>query len=247
MKKSRLAVVLFFVVLFNLIYFTNAEAKEIHYDFAGEEEKIIYLTFDDGPSVITDRVLDILKKNDVKATFFLIGNQVEGQEAVVKRINDEGHSIGLHSYTHKFKRLYSSKEAFIKEMYDTQDAINKVTGTSPNIIRFPGGSRKRLDDEMLQLLHCCNFKIYDWNMALSDGIKPNTPPDKLIKEGTSGKDKPDTIILLMHCDYMHKNTCRALPQIINYYKKQGYEFKVIDENTPEYYFSFKKPTFFNLF
>ena len=98
------------------------------------EKKIIYLTFDDGPSIITDKVLDILKENNVKATFFIIGNQINGFENVIKRINNDGHSIGLHTYTHKFKRIYSSRDAFIKEMLECRSEINKLTGISSNKI-----------------------------------------------------------------------------------------------------------------
>ena len=198
-----------------------------------ENNKVIYLTFDDGPSKITDRVLDTLKENDVKATFFLIGNQIAGFENTVKRIHDEGHGIGLHTYTHSFKRIYSSRNNLICEMLKCQSIINKVTGTSPKIVRLPGGSRKRLSSSYLAELHSYNFKVYDWNMETRDGVNPKLSPYKLYKKATVGSEKLPYVMLLMHCDYMHKNTCIALPNIIKYYKDLGYEFKVIDENTPE--------------
>lgn len=205
-----------------------------------QSKNVIYLTFDDGPSVITDKVLNILKENNIKATFFVIGNQIKDQEAVVKRIHDEGHGIGLHTYTHKFRIIYSSNEAFIKEMKTSQDEIHRITNITPTIIRFPGGSRTRLNEEMLALLHSYNFKVYDWNITVSDGINPKTSSDKLFNEATKGTVKPDPIILLMHCDYMHKNTYIALPRIIKYYQNKNYEFRVIDEDTPEYYVPYKK-------
>jgi len=210
---------------------------------ADKEKKMIYLTFDDGPSLITGKVLDILKENDVKATFFLVGNQICGLENVVKRINNEGHSIGLHTYTHKFKIIYSNRNVFIKEMLDCRNSINKVVGISPNIIRFPGGSRKRLSETYLNKLHSYNFKIYDWNVEISDGINPKISPDRLYRNATKGSEELSSIILLLHCDYMHKNTCRALPKIIKYYKEQGYEFKIISEDTPEIYFPITGKTF----
>ncbi len=205
-------------------------------------KKVIYLTFDDGPSVVTNKILDILKENNVKATFFLIGNQIDGLEDTVKRIHSEGHSIGLHSYTHKFKRIYSNKNTFIKEMVQCREKINEVVGISPNIIRFPGGSRKHLTESYLNKLHSCNFKIYDWNMETIDGVKPKTPPDRLYRQATKNSEEMSSIILLMHCDYMHKNTCKALPKIISYYKDKGYEFKPITEDTPELYFPITKKT-----
>lgn len=240
LNKKRLAIILFFVIMLSCIYpLEDGKVRAIDGDISAKK-KVIYLTFDDGPSVVTDKVLDILKENDVKATFFLIGNQIEGYEDMVRRINKEGHSIGLHSYTHNFKKIYSNKDNFMKEMYESRDEIKKVAGVSTNILRFPGGSSKRLNDEIFNLLHSCNFKIYDWNMCVSDGLRPKTAPNKLFEEATKGETKPNPIILLMHCDYMHKNTCEALPSIINYYKKAGYEFRVIDEGTPECYFPYKK-------
>jgi len=205
-----------------------------------KEKRVIYLTFDDGPSKITDKVLDILTENQIKATFFIIGNQINGFEDVVKRINNDGHSIGLHTYTHKFKFIYSNKNNFINEMLKCRNEISRLTGISSNIIRFPGGSSKRLTNAYLNKLHSYNFKIYDWNMVTSDGLNPKTCPDKLYRDATKNKEKLSSIILLLHCDYMHTNTYLALPKIIKFYKEQGYEFKVITEYTPELYYPIKR-------
>lgn len=224
------------------VYNSLIAAKELYMPENNIEqgEKVIYLTFDDGPSILTSRILDILKENEVKATFFLIGNQINGFEDVVKKISDEGHSIGLHTYSHNFKKIYRNKNSFVNEMVDCQVEIVKVTGSSTNIIRFPGGSRKLLSSELLKLLHSYNFKIYDWNMETKDGLNPKLSPDKLYREATKKCEKPSNIILLMHCDYMHKNSCKALPRIIKYYREQGYEFKAITEETPELYFPITK-------
>lgn len=203
--------------------------------------KVIYLTFDDGPSYkVTDRVLDILKENEVQATFFLIGNQIEGREDVVKRIYDEGNSIGLHTYTHKFNRIYCNEDKFIQEMIDCRNEINKVVGISPNIIRFPGGSCKHLSKSYLKKLHDNNFKIYDWNLDSTDGLYPKLSSDKLYRRAIKGSEDLPNAILLMHCTDMHKNTCKVLPKIIKYYKEQGYEFKTITEDTPELYFPIRR-------
>lgn len=207
----------------------------------GEVQKIIYLTFDDGPSNnVTNKILDILKENHVKATFFLIGNQIDDCKDVVLRIHNEGHSIGLHTYTHKFKRIYSNMEALIKEMLKCKYEIMEITGDSSNIIRFPGGSRRHLTRAFLDKLHSYNFKIYDWNMETTDGLTPKASPDKFYRQATKGSEELSNIILLLHCDYTHKNTCKALPRIIKYYKDKGYEFKTITEDTPELYFPITK-------
>lgn len=199
-----------------------------------ENKKVIYLTFDDGPGkVVTDKILDILKENNVHATFFLIGNQIDGLENTVKRIHAEGHSIGLHTYTHKLKYIYGNENNFIKEMLDCRNEVNRVTGVSPNIIRFPCGSRKHLSPEYLDKLHSYNFKVYDWNVETSDGINPKLSPYRQYMRAVKESKNLSEIILLMHCDYTHKNTCKALPKIINYYKEKGYEFKTITDDTPE--------------
>lgn len=207
-----------------------------------EDAKVIYLTFDDGPSfIVTNRILDILNEKGVKATFFVVGNKIQGREEILKRIDREGHAIGLHTYTHIYKKIYSSHENFIKEMDETAEEVNKVLGYSPKAIRFPTGSKPHLNNELLEKLRFKGYKIYDWNASLSDGINYNTPTDKLVREAHNIVGKGNSrIFLLLHCDQTNKNTAKALPYIIDYYKNLGYQFEPIKENTPEYYFRFKK-------
>lgn len=201
------------------------------------KNKIIYLTFDDGPgSTVTSNVLDVLKENRVKATFFLIGNQIKGREAVVKRIFAEGNSIGLHSYTHNYKKIYGNENEFINEMINCRKEINRVIGIQPNIIRFPGGSHKRLSNSFLKKLHDKNFKVYDWNLENSDGLKPKTSSHELYEKAIAGSENMDKIILLLHCTDNHQNTYKALPKIIKHYKSKGYEFRTITKETKELYF-----------
>lgn len=204
---------------------------------ASKNKKIIYLTFDDGPSYkVTNSVLDILKENKVNGTFFLIGNQIKGKEKIVKRIYNEGNCLGLHSYTHNYKKIYSSEDNFIKEMFDCRDEVKKVVGISPNIIRFPGGSHKRLSKNLLMKLHEKNFKVHDWNLDNCDGLKPKTSPEELYEKAIERSEKKKRIVLLLHCADVHENTHKALPKIIKYYKSQGYEFRTITEETTELYF-----------
>jgi peptidoglycan-N-acetylglucosamine deacetylase len=205
-------------------------------------EKSIYLTFDDGPSfIVTNRILDILNEKGVKATFFVVGNKIQGREDILRRIDIEGHSIGLHTYTHKYKKIYASHENFIKEMDETAEEVNRILGYRPKAIRFPTGSKPHLNSALLEKLHTKNYKIYDWNACLSDGLNYNTSTDKLVREAHNIVGRGNTkIFLLLHCDQTNKNTAKALPIIIDYYKNLGYTFKTITENTPEYYFRFKK-------
>lgn len=219
------------------IYNTYADEK----NNVESNSKVVYLTFDDGPAgKVTNDVLDILKNNSVHSTFFLIGCQIKDQEDLVKRIYDEGNSIGLHSMTHKKNSLYCSNEQFLKEMISTQELISTVVPIKPTILRFPFGCNNntyKISKSMVDLLHDNNLKIYDWNTDSGDGANPNSAPSTILKNAKSTKDR---VILLMHCSYLSKNTVKALPSIIQYYKDNGYEFKTIDENTPEEFHFMKK-------
>lgn len=202
--------------------------------------KFVYLTFDDGPTyIVTDALLDILKNEKIKATFFIVGKEIEGKESIVKRIYNEGHSLGLHTYSHNFKKIYRSTDGFIDEMTKTSNTIQKITGSAPKIIRFPGGSSKRLNSLTLESLHNKNFKVYDWNVDAQDGINPNLIVSQLIKNSKIIKGNQNVAIILMHCNSNNKNTVKSLHNIIKYYLYLGYEFKAITEDTPEYYYKFK--------
>ena len=125
-------------------------------------------------------------------------------------------------------------------MIKTSNKIKEVTGVAPpNIIRFPGGSSKRLNTNILEEIHKNNFKVYDWNVDLCDGINPDLCVSTLIKNSQIIKGDKNVAIILMHCNFNNKNTIKALPEIIKYYLNSGYEFKVITEETPEYYYKFK--------
>ncbi|MGN0144917.1 MAG: polysaccharide deacetylase family protein, partial [Clostridium sp.] len=143
-NKSKYILILGISILFVFTIYkynintTYSSSDNVFNENAALNNKTIYLTFDDGPSYkVTNKVLDVLKENEVNATFFLIGNQIKGKEDVVKRIYNEGNGIGLHTYTHKINKIYSSDDAFMKEMIECRNEINRVIGISPNIIRFP--------------------------------------------------------------------------------------------------------------
>lgn len=198
----------------------------------------VYLTFDDGPTFITERLLDVLNKEKVKATFFVVGKEIKGQEKTLKRILEEGHSIGLHTYSHNLRKVYKNDESFIKEMEETSEKIEEITGFSPKIIRFPGGSSKRLNKEFLDKLHEKNFKVFDWNSDIYDGEYPELSLHRLCENSKHVKGNSNNVIILMHCNSNNKNTVGALPKIIKYYKENNYEFHTITESTKEYYYKF---------
>ena len=206
--------------------------------------KIVYLTFDDGPTPkITDKLLDILDTYQVKSTFFVVGKEIIGREKILKRIYDEGHSIGLHTYTHNVNKIYLCPEIFIEEMLKTREKIKEITGFESNILRFPWGSTNqyyKLDTNMVNQLHQHNLKIYDWNASIEDGLYPGYTTSELLKNARKIKDDYPNIILLMHCNSSNINTVKALAAIIEHYKSLGYAFDKITEETLEYYYPLKK-------
>ncbi|MEF9934524.1 MAG: polysaccharide deacetylase family protein [Clostridium sp.] len=231
-----------FLIVFSLILLTIPVTTSFA-KISSPEQKIIYLTLDDGPdSIVTGKCLDVLNKYKVKGTFFVVGEQFEGNEDVLKRIVKEGHSVGLHSYTHDFPKLYHGNTVnlsfFMDEMLNCQEELYKLTGVKSNILRFPGGSYKRLSNSVLTELHSRNLKVFDWTHSSEDAVNLNASPytlyQKSLKKIPSGKKSPG-VILLMHCNSSNKASVKALPLIIEHYIKEGYTFKVIDNTTPEYY------------
>ena len=236
MKK----IIILITLCFQIILFTATSAFGINIGDKSIENldssKIVYLTFDDGPGgKITSKVLDILKENDVKATFFVIGKEAQAQPELTKRIVDEGHVVGVHTFTHDRHKVYSSPDTFLSENLQCQEIIEEITGVKASALRFPFGCNNalyKLTDSMVSKLHESGFRIYDWNVDTTDGMNPGLVSYKIAENARSEKGNA---IILMHCGTVNKNTPDALPQIIKYYKEHGYEFKTIDENTPEIY------------
>ncbi|QGU96862.1 polysaccharide deacetylase family protein [Clostridium bovifaecis] len=225
----------------NYLISTKPSVTSTHHTSADKTQKIVYLTFDDGPIPnITEDLLNTLKAYNVKATFFVVGKEIIGREKILDKIYKEGHSLGLHTYSHNSKKIYSSQDVFVNEMVKTRNLVREVTGHTTNIVRFPGGSSGHLNVSMLQKLHKNNFKVFDWNVNLEDGINPSLPTSKLINNAKKYNDNYSRLIVLMHCNSNNKNTINALPYIIKYYKSLGYKFGIITNDTKEYYYRVKK-------
>ena len=201
------------------------------------EESVAYLTFDDGPDdKITPQILDILKKEKVKATFFVLGNMVEQNPQVLKRIFDEGHAIGNHSYNHVYSELYKSPYDFIEQFVKTDEIIKECTGVRPLIIRAPGGAAGVFNNDYWNMLDSCGYVEYDWNICTEDATAsaPNasTQLNNVIKQ--MGKEPPRTLIILMHSKADKEETAKALPQLIHMLRDWGYKFGVITPMTPQF-------------
>lgn len=203
--------------------------------------KIMYLTFDDGPSQHTQEVLDILKKYNAKATFFVTGEKKE-YEYLIKEEYKQGHAIGIHTFSHDYGKIYSSPEAYFKDIEKMNDVIEKQIGHKVKILRFPGGSsntvsRKYCDGIMTQLTKDVldkGYQYYDWNASNGDG-NSNLSVSTLVDTGQKEVGEQEVVMVLMHDGAGSEETVKALPSLLEYYQKQGYEFRIIDDSTPEFH------------
>lgn len=206
-------------------------------DYSGST---IYLTFDDGPSAnITPKILDILKEENVKATFFVI-NASDDLNYIIKRAYDEGHTIALHSYTHNYAKIYSSDDAYFNDLYAIRQKVKNIIGVEPNIIRFPGGtsntvSRRynshimsRLSKEVMNR----GFIYFDWNISSGDASS-NPTRTTVYNNVVAGLSTRKTNVVLMHDSAAKTYTLEALRDIIRYGKSKGYKFDKITESTPQ--------------
>ena len=164
--------------------------------------KTMYLTFDDGPSVEnTARVLDVLKERNIKATFFLVGENVQKHPEVAKRIVEEGHTIGIHCNNHDYDTIYASVESYVEDFEAARQTILEVTGVEPKIFRFPGGSinnhNKKVREEIIKEMTERGYVYFDWNASLEDAVR-QVEPEELITTGvetTLGRKK---VVMLAH-------------------------------------------------
>lgn len=184
-----------------------------------ENLKKAYLTFDDGPSNNTDRILDILKQYNVKATFFVIGHTGEQNEAKYRRIVEEGHTIGLHTYSHRYKDVYDSLEKFESDLLQIRNYVRDLTGVDSSLVRFPGGSSNHVSSLPIQVfikyLNDSHYKYYDWNVDSGDAKGKDNSVEVLLSNIFNEKiNQYHNIMILMHDSDERNTTVDALPQII---------------------------------
>ncbi|PFV24063.1 polysaccharide deacetylase family protein [Bacillus thuringiensis] len=188
--------------------------------------KVVYLTFDDGPSELTGKFLDVLKEQHVASTFFMQGSNLQntGFQENVKRAVKEGHYIGAHSMTHNSDKLYK-KGQFVTEMKETLALIHNITGTTPKLVRPPYGSAPGLKGQDIRnKIVEAGIKVWDWTIDSNDWkLKGN--PQQII-ENVKRTTTEDVEVVLMH---EKPQTLQALPEIIKFYKEKGYEFGVYNE------------------
>ena len=178
----------------------------------------VYLTFDDGPSIYTNEILDILDQYDVKATFFVVGKDGSDAEEALQRIVEDGHTLGMHSYSHKYKELYESLDSFTEDFTQIRDYIYQATGVESVYYRFPGGSSNTVSNmdmhEFIDYLDSQGVEYFDWNVSSGDGGSRNLSIDTLLENCTEDIDTRDTSIILLHDSAEKPATVEALPDII---------------------------------
>lgn len=177
--------------------------------------KVVYLTFDDGPWEKTDELLDILAQYNVKVTFFV--NAHTEFEEEYRRIIDEGHTIGMHTYSHEYDIVYADLESFRSEVDRLSEYLLEVTGQKPFLFRFPGGSSTSMSDSIrtyIEYLNEKNLIYYDWNVASGDAVIDALTSEQIYNNVISGIEKKDVSVVLMHDTYGKETTIQAIPLII---------------------------------
>lgn len=195
-------------------------------------DKVVYLTFDDGPSSkVTPQILDVLKKYNVKATFFIIAQNAERYPDVVKRAADEGHAIASHSYSHNYEYLYGNVDNFKDEIQKARTVLTGIVGEDKyqDIFRFPGGAFREERAEFKGALVEENVPFINWNCLSGDAETKSPVPANLIArvKKTAAKAESDSLVVLMHDAGAKQATADALPGIIEYFQREGYRFDSI--------------------
>lgn len=203
-------------------------------------EKTAYLTFDDGPTPRTGEILDILQRHDIKATFFVIVGREEYTPYMQRAVN-EGHTVGVHSASHDYKKIYSSVDAYLQDFTQCYDYIFNETGYQPVIYRFPGGSvnnyNARTRREIAEEMSRRGFVYFDWNVESGDSGKLSAEEIyRNVTEGCKGKQRA---VIIMHDSAGKKTTVRALENIIDFLKKDGWVFKALDNEVKPMIFRMK--------
>ncbi|MDE6030939.1 MAG: polysaccharide deacetylase [Oscillospiraceae bacterium] len=197
------------------------------------EQGTVYLTFDDGPSQNTYTILSLLRKYDVKATFFVVPRRTDECYALLRAIVNDGHSIGVHSATHDYEKIYASVEAYLDDFYEAWDIVYDATGVRTPLFRFPGGSVNDFNgdtrDAIIEEMTRRGFRYYDWNVDSNDvggatwSEMYNSIPSDIAQTYRS--------VVLMHDSAPRENTVYVLEDILKVLVGEGYKLDKINENT----------------
>lgn len=210
--------------------------------------RVAYLTFDDGPSSVTPAILDTLKANNVKATFFVIASSKDTPQrrALMKREVDEGHTVGIHSWSHKYSYIYASEANFMDDFNKIREMIISATGVEPKFSRFPGGTNntvsikvnngKLIMPALLKDVQSQGFTVVDWNAGGMDAVSPVPSKEAIVKGIVNQCKSLNRAIILLHDSETHKSSAEAVPEIIRQLKSMGFTFKAFTSSDEAYTF-----------
>jgi len=193
------------------------------------DQKVIFITFDDGPSVeITPQILQTLDEYQIKATFFVLGVYAEKYPDLLQEIYNRGHAIGLHSYSHRYDILYSNLDSFKNDFVLCEGIVEQILGDrfKTRLFRFPGGSFTVSDSRYKEFVEQYGYTSIDWNTINGDAESVNWSPEQLFNRAVSTSHGRNHLILLMHDSTWKQPTADALPRIIEFFQSQGYEFAI---------------------
>lgn len=206
------------------VFFEDREENETEALDAEEGKRKVYLTFDDGPSVYTEEILKILREYNVKATFFVTGAKEAKYNKWYKKIIEEGHTLGIHTYSHVYSDIYSSLEAFQADFNKLRNHIYDQTGEWVNLYRFPGGSGNNVltwknRQTIMKWMDSQDIVYYDWNVAPEETGRKEPTAQQIANNCIEGVKNNDTAIVLLHDAGGRKSTIEALPLIIEGIKR----------------------------
>lgn len=211
------------------------EADQADNTKENEAVKKVYLTFDDGPSKNTEKILDILDEYQIKATFFVTGREDEESLERYRMIADRGHTIGMHSYSHKYDEIYRSTETFEQDLDQIQKRIMDAVGIKCMLYRFPGGSSNQVSstnmEEFIRILNGRGITYFDWNVECGDASYVQYSAKEMVANVMKDVVKYHTSVVLMHDAENKQETIKALPKIIKQLQKMDAQLLPIDENT----------------
>lgn len=199
------------------------------------EPMTVYLTFDDGPSENTPEILAILKKHGVKATFFVTGKEGEDAAAWYRQIVEDGHTLGMHSYSHKYSSIYGSVDSFSADFMELYDFLENTTGVRCRFYRFPGGSSNQVSNidmnEFIDFLGEHGMRYYDWNVVCGDATSQMYSADELVQNVMTDVVKYKNSVVLMHDAAEKDSTVEALDKILQQLEEMNAEILPITEDS----------------
>lgn len=227
-----------------------ATADQTSVSSQDSNEKVAYITFDDGPSDVTSRLLDVLDDLDVKATFFVSfeGSDTQQKRDLLKEESSKGHTVGVHTWTHDYYAIYANEQNFLDDFNKMKEAITECTGKTPTVCRFPGGASNTVSitasggqvimPTLAKDVQEMGFQYFDWNAGGYDAETPYPTSGELASKVLNDADGQNTVVILLHD--VHDFTVDAVPEIVNELRGRGYTFKTLTPDSPAIQQAFAK-------